>query len=48
MAMLMHVSLTAGLLMLNPIAISGANLLVFSFARIGRRGGGRRCRDRCM
>jgi membrane protease YdiL (CAAX protease family) len=31
-AMLMHVSLTASLLILNPIGISGANLLVFSFA----------------
>jgi membrane protease YdiL (CAAX protease family) len=31
-AMMMHVSLTASLLILNPIGISGANLLVFSFA----------------
>jgi len=31
-AMLMHVSLTVSLLILNPIGISGANLLVFSFA----------------
>ena len=31
-AMLMHVSLTTSLLILNPIGISGANLLVFSFA----------------
>jgi membrane protease YdiL (CAAX protease family) len=30
-AMLMHVSLTASLLILNPLGISGANLLVFSF-----------------
>ena len=32
LAMLMHVSLTASLLILNPIGISGANLQVFSFA----------------
>ncbi len=31
-AMLMHLSLTASLLILNPLGISGANLLVFSFA----------------
>jgi membrane protease YdiL (CAAX protease family) len=31
-AMLMHVSLTASLLILNPLDISGANLWVFSFA----------------
>jgi membrane protease YdiL (CAAX protease family) len=31
-AMLMHVSLTTSLLILNPLGISGANLLVFSFA----------------
>jgi membrane protease YdiL (CAAX protease family) len=31
-AMLMHVSLTASLLILNPLGIAGANLLVFSFA----------------
>jgi membrane protease YdiL (CAAX protease family) len=30
--MLMHVSLTTSLLILNPIGISGASLLVFSFA----------------
>ena len=32
LAMLMHVSLTASLLILNPIGISGARLQVFSFA----------------
>ncbi len=32
LAMLMHVSLTTSLLMLNPIGISGRNLQVFSFA----------------
>ena len=31
-AMLMHVSLTASLLILNPLGISGTNLLAFSFA----------------
>jgi len=31
-AMLMHVSLTTSLLILNPLGISGANLFVFSFA----------------
>jgi membrane protease YdiL (CAAX protease family) len=31
-AMLMHVSLTASLLILNPVGISGAHLLTFSFA----------------
>ena len=44
-AMLMHVSLTASLLILNPLGISGANLLVFSF-RVRRCGVGRRCRNR--
>src|SRR4029453_8292415 len=31
-AMLMHVSLTASLLILNPLDISGAHLLTYSFA----------------
>ena len=31
-AMLMHVSITASLLMLNPLGISGANLVTYSFA----------------
>jgi len=31
-AMVMHVSLTASLVTLNPLGISGMNLLVFSFA----------------
>jgi hypothetical protein len=31
-AMLMHVSLTASLLILNPLGMSGAQLQVFSFA----------------
>jgi membrane protease YdiL (CAAX protease family) len=31
-AMLMHVSITASLLMLNPIGISGAHLVTYSFA----------------
>jgi membrane protease YdiL (CAAX protease family) len=31
-AMLMHVSLTASLLMLNPLGISGAHLVAYSFA----------------
>ena len=32
MAMLMHASLTASVLILNPAAISGAALLTYSFA----------------
>ena len=32
LGMLMHVSLTASLLGLNPLDITGANLQVFSFA----------------
>ena len=31
-AMLMHVSLTASLLILNPVGLSGTNLVVYSFA----------------
>ncbi len=31
-AMLMHLSITASLLILNPLAISGAALLTYSFA----------------
>ena len=31
-AMLMHVSITASLLILNPLGISGAHLLIYSFA----------------
>lgn len=34
-AMLMHVSITASLLMLNPIEIAGAHLQVYSFALAG-------------
>jgi membrane protease YdiL (CAAX protease family) len=32
LSMVMHVSLTAGLLTLNPSALAGANLMVFSFS----------------
>ena len=35
LAMLMHVSLTASLLTLNPIGISGLNLLIYSFVFAG-------------
>jgi hypothetical protein len=31
-AMLMHASFTASLLMLNPIGLAGANLVTYSFA----------------
>ena len=34
-AMLMHLSLTASLLILNPLAIAGAHLVVYSFALAG-------------
>src|SRR4029453_5958933 len=34
-AMLMHVSLTASLLILNPLDISGAHLVAYSFALAG-------------
>jgi membrane protease YdiL (CAAX protease family) len=35
LAMLMHVSLTASLLVLNPLRLAGANLMVYSFALAG-------------
>ena len=44
-AMLMHVSLTASLLILNPLGITGANLVIY-LLRTRRRRVGRRCGDR--